>query len=292
MFRRLSATSLLLASSLVVACGHQVTPNPPNPFGDLAGHMQIKFQTSGPMDFTNVVYVIAIDTCGPGVPYPNAFASGSYASYSFAFLVGGGVGGTAQPLLYQYYLNSSSSGNLTKLQVNNLNPSTTIFTYPYQQQTNEFEFTFLRSDLNNPEQVPLPCPNSTATPVPTPSPSATPTVSAGASPTPTPIASGTATATPSASPTPSPTPTGADDSTGVNVPPYQTTWTFNLMTFAPGSLTPLDSLGLGGPNDTSFSGVTVFTPTSGTYFQNRQPPYVVPANPAAYVTYAEVDTYQ
>lgn len=290
MIRRISAALLLLTATFVVACGHQVTPNPPSAESDLSGYMQVKFGTSGPIDFTNVDYVIAIDLCGSGVPYPNAFASGSYSSYTYAFLVGGGFGSTALPRLFEYYLNPNSSGSLTKLPVDNLNPSTTQFVYPYQDQTNEFEFTFKRSSLNDPLGITPACPNSTAIPAtPTPSASATPTASAGASPTPSAMASGGA--SPSASPTPSPTGTGGDLSTGVSVPPYLTTWTFNFMTFSPSSLSPLDSLGLGGPTDTSFSGLPIYTPTVQTYVYNRPPPYQVPSNASAYITYAEVDSY-
>jgi len=291
MFRRLSSFTLVLALSVLVAsCGHQVTPSPTT--ADLSGHITVKFQTNGALDFTNVTYVIAIDSCGSGVPYPNAFLSG-YASYTFAFLVGGGTGSTALPELFQYYLNPSNTGNLTKLLVNNLNPSTTQFIPNYNGQSNEFAFTFLRSDLNNPFNVALPCPNST--PVPSTSPSTTPTtsptVSAGASPTATPTGT-TASAAPTASPSPSPIGTNGNDSTGVDVPPYLDNWTFNLMTFAPNGGGPLDSLGLYGPTDTSFSGIVVDTSTTTTANSFRQPNVTPPQLPAAYITYGEVDTYQ
>jgi hypothetical protein len=290
MFRRLSAISLALASSLVVACGHQVTPNPVNAFGDLSGFMQVKFQTSGPIDFTNFTYVIAVDMCGNGVPYPNAYASGSYASYTYAFLVGGGTLGTAQPDLLEFYLNPSSSGALTEVPLGTLNSSTAQFEYPYNGQNTEFEFTFRRSLLNNPLNLNPACPGESATPTPTASPTATPTGSAG--PTPTPVSTGAATATPSASPSPSPSPTNADLSTGVSVPPYLTTWTFNMMTFPAGSHQPaVDSLGLGGGQDVSYSGLQVYTPTQGEYTYNRPPPYTIPSNPSSYITYVEVDTY-
>ena len=277
MFRRLSAISVMLASSLVVACGHQVTPNPPNAFADLSGYMQIKFQTSGPLDFNDFTYAIAVDMCGSGVPYPNAFTSGSYASYTYGFLVGGGFN-TALPILYEYYLNPSSSGSLTEVQVSSLNPTTTQFAYPYQGQTNEFQFTFLRSLLNNPLNLQPACPGQ---PVVTPSPSPVGTATA----TPTSPASG-------ASPTPSPTGTNPNDSTGVSVPPYLTTWTFNMMVFPAGARSAaVDSLGLGGGTDTSFSGLQVYTPTQGEYPYYRPQPYSIPANPSSYITYVEVDTY-
>jgi hypothetical protein len=284
MLRRASSAAFALALVLVAACGHQVTPSPTSLNSDLAGHIQVKFQVNGTLDFSNVVYVIAIDSCGTGVPYPNAFAT-SYNSYTFAFLVGGGFGSTALPLLYQYYVNPNSSGNLTKLPVNNLNPSTTQFNPNYNGTGSEFEFTFLRSDIDNPLQIPLPCPNSTPLPSssPTSTPTPTPTVTAGASPTPTAAASPTASgATPSPSPTPTPTATAFS--------PYLTNWTFNLMTFSPQQV-PLDSLGYGGPTDNTFGGIVVNTLAQVSPNSFRSTPQSIPQNPSAYIVYGEVDNY-
>jgi hypothetical protein len=162
MLRRvISATFVLALGTMLDACGHQVTPNVPGGESDLAGDIVVKFQTAGTLDFTGVTYVIAIDMCGTGVPYPNALATG-YTSYTFAIFAGGGFGSTAEPLLYQYFLIPGSSG-LTKVQVNTLTPSTASFVTPYQGNSNEFEFIFPRRDLNNPYNAPLPCPNSSAT---------------------------------------------------------------------------------------------------------------------------------
>jgi hypothetical protein len=244
--------------------------------------MQVKFGVNAPLDFTDVTYVIAVDMCGTGVPYPQALYTGYY-SYTFAFLVGGGFGSTALPLLYEYYVNPNSSGSLTLLPVNNLNPSTTAFNPNYNGQNSELEFTFLRTDLNNPLGIMLPCPGST--PAPTISPTATPTVSAGATPSvsPTPLPSGV---TPSPSPTPTPTPTAV-----ATAFPYLSTWTFNLMTFAANHGPALDSLGYGGPTDNTFSGIVVDIDAlqQQTYF--RPTPQSIPQNQAAYITYGEVDNY-
>jgi hypothetical protein len=292
MLRRLSSIAFVFAVSMLVACGHQVTFPTPGAASDLAGHITVKFETNGPLDFTNVIYAIAIDTCGTGVPYPNAFLTG-YASYSFAFLVGGGTGTTALPELEQYYLNNGSSGQITKLLVNNLNPSYVQFVPNYNGQNNEFAFTFLRSQLNNPELVPLPCPNSTAAPSGSPtafassSPTASPTVAPGTSPS----ASASASASGAPSASPSPSPGGVSTTTGVDVPPYLVNWTFNLMTFAPGTDVPLDSLGQYGPTDTTFSGIIVDTAISTQPNYARGTPYQVPQLQAAYITYGEVDNY-
>ena len=280
MLRRASSIAFVLAVALVAGCGHQVTPSP-NLNGsnnDLSGHMTVKFQVDAPFDFTNVVYMIAIDTCGAGVPYPQAAFTG-YSNYTFAFLIGGGFGNTALPVLYQYYLNSNSSGMIQSLPVDNLNQSTTQFIANYNGQGTEFSFTFLRSDLNNPLGVPLPCPNSVA---PSATPTASPTVLAGPTPTPTAVPSGAA--TPTATPSPGPTATGFN--------PYLTTWTFNLMTFSTSHPpVPLDSLGLGGPTDTSFTGIVVDTTQTQSPSSFRGTPDSIRQNLASYITYGEVNNF-
>ena len=269
-----------LALLLVAACGHQVTPSLNlRTDNDLAGHIQVKFEVNGPLDFTNVTYLIAIDTCGTAVPYPQAYLTG-FNSFTYAFLVGGGFGSTALPILFQYYVNPNSSGNLTKVQVNNLNPSTTQFVPNFNGQNNEFEFTFLRSDLNNPLGIPLPCPNSSlVSPTPSAVATPTPTMTPGLSPAATPSGP---TPAPSASPTPSPTPFN----------PYLTTWTFNLMTFAPSNPpTALDSLGFGGPTDATFQGIVVDTTRFVEPNAPRGTAEAIPQNPSAYIIYGEVDNF-
>jgi len=170
MLRRIVAIPFAVALALS-GCGHQVTPSPT--FADLSGDLVIDFQTSGPLDFTNVTYLIAVDTCGNGVPYPQAELTG-FQSYSFGFFVGGQFG-TALPKLFQYYLNPNGSGQFINVQVLSLNPSTTQFVPNLSNQTNQFQLTFPRTDFENPLQIPQPCPN-TAAPVggATPAPGATP----------------------------------------------------------------------------------------------------------------------
>ena len=65
-----------------------------------------------------------------------------------------------------------------------------------------------------------------------------------------------------------------------------------MMVFPAGARSAaVDSLGLGGGTDTSFSGLQVYTPTQGEYPYYRPQPYSIPANPSSYITYVEVDTY-
>ncbi|MDQ2858095.1 MAG: hypothetical protein M3R53_05505 [Candidatus Eremiobacteraeota bacterium] len=158
MLRRAAVVTFALAT-LVAACGRQITPDPSGKTNNLSGETVVRVATAGPLDFNTYTYAIALDTCGPGVPYPQAAFTG-YLNYSYVFFIGG-FAGTAAPELFEYYFNS---GNITTLQVNNLNPSTTAFVPNFNNQSTQFQFTFLRADLNNPLNIPQPCPNTTAPP--------------------------------------------------------------------------------------------------------------------------------
>jgi hypothetical protein len=270
MLRRVAPIPFVLAALMVAAgCGHQVTPSSRTE-SDLSGHIVVRFQVNGALDFTNITYAVAIDTCGNGVPYPQAALTG-YNSYSYVFFIGGAFG-SALPELYQYYANPNSTGSITKLLVNNLNPSTTEFLPNYNNQNNEFQFVFLRSDLNNPLGVTQPCPNIT------PAPSASPTSGA------TPTASPTPAVTPSAgaTPTPAPSPTATAQFNA-------TTWIFNFITFQ--GNTPVDSLGIGGPTDNTFSGIYVDTTQQVSDPIFRSTPNQIPSNPSAYILGGEIDNY-
>ena len=271
MLRRAVLFTLTLAISLAAACGRQVTPNPST--NNLSGKMVITFRTKGPMDFNNYNYVIVFNTCGfGGEPYPNAYAT-TFTNYSYAFAIGASYGGlTALPTLFQYILVAGTTNQLNPRPVP-LGPSTTSLVYPYNGQTNQYQLTFIRSQLNNPLAVSNPCPNTSATPTPSPSPSPTPTATPtpGVGPTP----------TPSPSPTPSPTPTP-----NFNV----TTWYVNFFTIDRTNVVQ-DSLGNGGSMDNSFS-FTVNT-TLGSQVPITRPAGVtnVPSNLAAYIDGGEVDNY-
>ncbi|MBD5656701.1 MAG: hypothetical protein IAI50_16200 [Candidatus Eremiobacteraeota bacterium] len=89
LLRRLAIAVFAVAVSLVVACGHEVTP-PPS-YSDLAGDIVVKFRVNGTLDFADYTYAIVIDTCGLGTPLPQA-GNTSINRYSYAFFVGGSYG--------------------------------------------------------------------------------------------------------------------------------------------------------------------------------------------------------
>jgi len=165
MLRRVASVIFVAAVALVAGCGHQVTPNPLN--NDLSGDILVRLRTQATLDFNDFTYMIAIDTCGTGVPYPNAAFTG-YKSYSYAFLIGSGFN-TALPELFEYYVNPNSSGSITYLLVNNLDPSTIQFNNNDNGQGNEMSLVFERALLANPLGIAQPCPNATGQPTPGPS---------------------------------------------------------------------------------------------------------------------------
>jgi hypothetical protein len=188
--------------------------------------MLIRFRVAGPLDFTNVQYLIVFNTTGNGIePYPQANLTG-YLNYSFALVVGGNQY-TSQPLLYQYYL---APGTTSGIQLFRITIPPQLINYVPNSGGNpsgggEFTITFSRSLMYGVN------PGGTPTPAATAKPTATPT---GATPTPTPV--GVATLNPNAQPT-----TAA-----------QEVWAINFITTDPNGV-PIDSMGIGGPTDTTFS---------------------------------------
>jgi hypothetical protein len=232
--------------------------------------MSLRFRVKGPLDFTNVEYVIVFNTSGNGAqPYANALTSG-FQNYSFAWIVGG-VAGSAQPRLIQYYSVPSAGTGLQTQPVVVL-PQNVQLLIGTSGTPDEFTLRFARISFN----VPNPAATGAS------SPSSTPTATSGPSPTasaasPTPTASG-------ATPAPSLLPTT----------PAQVNWNVNFFTVnanpANGPVgTPIDANGTQGINDTSY--VQIINTTQVV----NGPPYIKPAgsatvsNPSAAIDQDEVD---
>jgi len=187
---RALAVTVFLAAVVLVACGRQVTPNPPGTTnGVLPGYLFVRYDTANPMDSTNVRYLIAFNTSGNGgVPYTNAYNTG-YANYSFIITVSG-INGFVAPQVCQII--RQQGGGVT-CQPEQFSPSQVILTVV---STTEFTVMFDRKLFFG---------------------------------------------IPPASPTPPPPTTQP-----------QSIWTFNFIT-TDRNFHPLDALGIGGPNDTSFN---------------------------------------
>jgi hypothetical protein len=286
MLRRAAIASFAVAALLVVACGHQVTPSPTAANNDLSGRLVVKFQVNGTLDFTNYTYAIIIDTCGNGTPYPQAYQT-TFNSFSYGFFIGGKFG-AALPELIEYFVNPNSNGQIQYVAVPE-NSSLEQFTPNYNSQSNEFELIFSRAELDNPLNQAQPCPNITAapaTPVPSDSAGASPT----ASPTPTPTASSTSSTSPSASPTPSPTAAVTTTPLAFATTSAQQYWYINFFTIQGNTI--LDSLGIGGPNDTTFNGVGLNTNVTQDYPIFKATGGVEPSNPSAQLTGGDITNYE
>ncbi len=269
MLRRAALTALASAALFVAACGHQVTPEPSlNGQGNnLAGSMLVRFRTNGPMDFSRYDYQIVIDACGGGTPYPNPNTT-TYLDYTFSFNVGTSPFGLATtfPILIQYIVTPGTSNQLNP-QIVRTSSSQTTLTPSDNGQGTEFALVFPRALLNAPlGPSALPCSSSRLSPTP-PSPTGT-----SAAPTPT----GTSSAAPTT---------------------LASTWRFNFFVIDPSALNSpthgvLDSLGIGGPTDTSYNGAIIDTTT-----QNNTPIIKVtditglPNDPNAQIAGGEIDNY-
>ncbi len=232
MYRWLGVAVVVIAIALA-ACGRQVTGlGAPDAGSIQAGHMLIRFRVAGPLDFTNVQYLIVFNTTGNGAePYPQGNLTG-YQNFSFALVVGGNAT-ASQPLLKQYYL---APGTTSGIQLFTIVIPPQLVNYVPNSGGNptgggEFTIDFARSLLYGANPGGSPTPVATAIPSPTPTPTPTP---AGA--TPTPVATTVATLNPNVQPTTT----------------AQHTWAINFIT-ADSTGVPIDSMGLGGARDTTFS---------------------------------------
>jgi hypothetical protein len=191
--------------------------------------MLIRFRVAGPLDFTNVQYLMVFNTTGNGVePLPQALTTG-FANYSFAFVVGGNQY-TSEPLLFQYYL---APGTASGIQTFRITIPPQLINYVPNSGGNpsgggEFTINFDRSLLYGVNPAGSPTPNASTTP--------TPAVTA------TPVAGATATPVPVATLNPNVQPTTA----------AQHVWAINFITTDPNGV-PIDSMGLGGATDTTFT---------------------------------------
>ena len=172
--RSLAMVTFAGSIALVVACGHQVTPEPAR--NDLAGDMAITFELNGPLDFTDYTYAIVIDTCGIGTPHPQAYQT-TFDNYSYAFFIGASQA-VGVPLLTQYYVKPNSTGIILSRQIQE-NSSTEQFLTSGGLTSNEFELIFNRRELANPSEQSQPCPN-----IPAITATASPSASALGSPNP------------------------------------------------------------------------------------------------------------
>ncbi len=106
MIRRLSFgfVVVFVTAFIVVACGRQVTPNPPGlgTGGAPPGYMAIHFDVASPFNFSNYQYMMVFDTTGDGkTPSTDTFQT-NWAGYSFALIaLGNGGAAYAEPVEFK-----------------------------------------------------------------------------------------------------------------------------------------------------------------------------------------------
>lgn len=80
---------------MIVACGRQVTPNPPGlgAGGANPGFMVVKFDVAAPFDFSTYQYWIVFNTSGNGLSPDTNPTRNNWAAYSDAIEIGGAAAG-------------------------------------------------------------------------------------------------------------------------------------------------------------------------------------------------------
>jgi hypothetical protein len=233
MIRRAGFVTGSAAALIASACGRQVTPNRVGigPGGLAPGFMSVKFNVQSAFNFSADSYAIVFNTSGSGVTPLPVTTSNNYAGYSIAIVVGGANGAIGATAYFYYRPNNTTQ--IPVLYPVNPTPQQLILTPNSNGQGNQFMVTFatIISSFNI---------------TTTPTPGATSTASASPSP------------TASASGSPSPAPSAS----GVTV---ANNWNFNFFVLqgvatpyeSQGSLTIIDSLGAGGPNDQTYISQTL-----------------------------------
>ncbi len=94
---------VLVTAFIVVACGRQVTPNPPGlgAGGAPPGFIAVHFDTTSTFNFKNYQYMIVFNTDGTGITPSTDTLQTNWAGYSFALIaLGRGAAAYAEPVQF------------------------------------------------------------------------------------------------------------------------------------------------------------------------------------------------
>jgi hypothetical protein len=94
---------VFVTAFIVVACGRQVTPNPPGlgAGGAPVGFLAIHFDVSAPFNFSNYRYMVVFNTTGSGVTPSTDTLQTNWAGYSFAVVaLGTGAASSAEAVQF------------------------------------------------------------------------------------------------------------------------------------------------------------------------------------------------
>ncbi|MBV8748095.1 MAG: hypothetical protein JO103_00115 [Candidatus Eremiobacteraeota bacterium] len=147
--------------AVLAGCGRQVTGlNIPGGGGVTpSGTTMIRFDVAGPLDFTNVRYLIVFNTKGNNVQPTAQGNNTDFTNWSAFFIIGGGSGFVSAPGLEQIYQNPANGANAT---YNITIPQGTLTNFQTQLSgalsQYGFQFTFNRCllDLPPPSATPPP----------------------------------------------------------------------------------------------------------------------------------------
>lgn len=189
---------------MIVACGRQVTPNPPGlgAGGANPGFMTVKFDVAAPFDFSSYQYWVVFNTSGNGLSPDTNPLRNNWAAYSNAIEVGG-VGGITASRAIQFIKNPQ-------------NPAIPPTFFPLQTSPQQLQYVANSNGSGTEFTVTVQRSIFFARATPTPG--------------------------------PTPTPTGSP-------PPYAKSWTFNAFVTqanAQNQLIYVNSMGVGGPTDTTW----------------------------------------
>lgn len=153
---------------MIVACGRQVTPNPPGlgAGGANPGSMVVKFDVSAPFDFSTYQYWVVFNTSGNGLSPDTNPVRNNWSAYSDAIEVGG-VGGATFANAIQFIKNPTNPAIPPAFQ--NLHPGPSQLQYVANSNGagTEFTVTFQRGIFKN-LATPTPGPSPTPTGSPQP----------------------------------------------------------------------------------------------------------------------------
>jgi hypothetical protein len=166
MIRRLGFALVFVTALIVVACGRQVTPNPPGlgAGGANPGFMVVKFDVTAPFDFSTYQYWIVFNTSGNGLSPDTNPIRNNWAAYSDGIVVGGNGAGTFANA-YQFIKNPTNPAIPPHFQLLGVGPAQLQFLPNSNGTGTEFTVTFQRGIFKN---------IATPTPGPTPTPTGSP----------------------------------------------------------------------------------------------------------------------
>ncbi|HVA32975.1 MAG TPA: hypothetical protein VNG31_02430, partial [Candidatus Baltobacteraceae bacterium] len=160
MIRKLGFSLVLVTAFIVVACGRQVTPNPPGlgAGGANPGYMVLKFDVAAPFNFSSYQYWVIFNTTGNGKSPLTNPQQNNWAAFSDGIEVGGN-GGSTYATAVQFLKNANPVIPPYPQPLRGLTPQQFTYVANSDGANTEFTVTFKRSifaPINTPTPGPTP----------------------------------------------------------------------------------------------------------------------------------------